>query len=509
MKFSKSFLTAAAVLLASGSAADDTILGAFIFGRHGDRLTKPTSTLTTLGAHQLLSSGQFYHARYLDPESSLRIDGLNLTYYESQLSAQAPNSAVIQMSQWAFFQGLYPPLNTLKGISAEISKNEVISLSESLANGTDLDAPLEGYQYIVSQGVDEDAPDSIWIKGDENCPNFDASSQRYYQASEFKTLNASTFDFYQGLSSLVAGGIPKAKLNYANAFSVFDYINVNSIHNGTFATLISEDDFNRVKWLQDRYTTDLNYNASDSATMIGAKTLLAAMYTNLNATLVARKPLLSMFTGSYDTFSQFFGLTGLINKDPQTFGGLVNYGASIVLELFKSDNDSTPRVRFLFRNGTESTDVLTPYPIFGQDVKGIKFTDFEDLVNENAIHDLRGWCTACGAWKLDLCKPLAPTYEALEQLLADKNADLSSTVASSDELVQSLRNILGTETSSSSGLTLAGAGGIGAGVTIGVFLIAGALFLAYKKLLAASGNKTPVTSSKMEKDDLSSIQSTV
>ena len=166
MKFSASTLTAAAVLLASGSAADDTILGAFIFGRHGDRLTKPTSTLTTLGAHQLLSSGQFYHARYLDPESSLHIEGLNLTYHESQLSAQAPNSGVIQMSQWAFFQGLAPPLNTLKGLSAEISENEVISLSESLANGTDLDAPLEGYQYVVSQGVDEDAPANIWIKGD-------------------------------------------------------------------------------------------------------------------------------------------------------------------------------------------------------------------------------------------------------------------------------------------------------------------------------------------------------
>lgn len=505
MKFSASTFTAAAVLLASGSAADDTILGAFIFGRHGDRLTKPTSTLTTLGAHQLLSSGQFYHARYLDPESSLHIEGLNLTYHESQLSAQAPNSGVIQMSQWAFFQGLYPPLNTLKGLSAEISENEVISLSESLANGTDLDAPLEGYQYVVSQGVDEDAPANIWIKGDESCPNFDASSQRYYQSSEFKTLNESTFDFYQGLSSIVAGGIPKAKLNYANAYSVFDYINVNSIHNGTFAALVSEDDFNRVKWLQDRYTTDLNYNASDSTTVIGAKTLLTAMFTNLNDTLVARQPLLSMFTGSYDTFSQFFGLTGLIDKDPQTFGGLVNYGASIVLELFKTEDDSTPRVRFLFRNGTESTDALTPYPIFGQDVAGIKFTDFEDLVNENAIHDLQGWCTACGAWKLDLCKPVAPVYEAFEKLLAENNVGILGT-ASSDDLEQTLRTILNTD---SSGLTLAGAGGIGAGVTIGVFLIAGLIFLACKKLRAGGGTKAPVTSAKFEKDDLSSTQSTV
>ncbi|KAF5102149.1 hypothetical protein D0Z03_000460 [Geotrichum reessii] len=507
MHFSLLSFTTTVAFLASVSAADETILGAFIFGRHGDRLTKPTTTLTALGAHQLLSSGQFYHGRYFDPDSSFRIEGLNLTYHETQLAAQAPNSAVIQMSQWAFFQGLYPPLNSLKGASAEISQKEVIPLSEHLANGTNLDNPLEGYQYIISQGVDDDAPDSIWIKGDENCPNFDASSQRYYQSTEFKTLNESTFNFYQGLSPILGNGIPKAKLNYGNAYSVFDYINVNSIHNGTFASLFAKDDFNKIKWLQDRYTTDLNYNASDSATVIGAKTLLAAMYTNLNATLVARKPLLSMFTGSYDTFSQFFGLIGLIDHDPQTFGGLVNYGASIVLELFTPDGNNTPHVRFFLRNGTEPTDKLTAYPLFGQDVSGIKFADFEDLVNKNAIHDLRGWCTACNAWNIDLCKPVAPTYEALERLLADKNIDISSTVSSPEELAQSLHKILDSDASSDNGLTLAGAGGIGAGVTIGVFLIAGILFMGYNKFMGSK--KADVTTKNFEKDDQSSTQYSV
>lgn len=447
--------------MGSSAVAAEQVVGAFIFGRHGDRLTKPTTTLTNIGANQLLSSGKFYHDRYFSSNSSYNIAGLNISYHSSQFMAQAPNSDVIQMSQTAFLQGLYPPLDSISNSEdAKKAQAEAIQLAVTLANGSDIESPLDGYQYVVAQGVDNDAPDMIWIKGDENCPAFDEASTEYYKTEEFKDLNSSTLDFYQGLSDAVGKGIPKWKLNYGQAYAVFDYINVNRIHDAEFAAKISDDDFNKVKLLQDQYTTRLNYNASNDATTIGGQTLLAAMYSHLNTSLVTKSPLLTLFTGSYDTFTQFFGLAGLIDSDPSTFSGLVNYGASIVLELFYPDSSNDDvQVRFLLRNGTESTDNLTAYSIFDQPVEGFSFSKFTEIVQSHGLADLSAWCSACNSWSNDLCVPLSPQVT----LLQNENVSLDQ-----------LRDALNKETSS---LTLAGAGGIGAGVTVFVaLLLAGAVY---------------------------------
>lgn len=492
MKFSITAVVAALAL--ANDAAAETILGAFIFHRHGDRLAKPTTTLTTLGAHQLLNSGKFYHDRYFDPSSDFKIEGLNITYHESQFTAQAPNSDVIQNSQYAFFQGLYPPLGSLDSDEVSVSEKEIIPLSNTLANGSELVGPLDGFQYIVSQGVDEsEAPDSIWIKGDETCPSFTNASNAYYKSDEFLKLNASTYDFYQNLSSAVGKGVPKWKLNYQNAYTVFDYINVNRIHNGTFANLISNETFDQVRYLQDLYTTRLNYNATNSNTTIGGQTLLSAMFTHLNESLVTKSPLLTLFTGSYDTFSQFFGLAGLIDQDPVTFGGLVNYGASIVLELFQPNSSTDAYVRFMLRNGTETTDELVTYNIFGQN-SSFLFTDFEEIVNKNSIGNLEQWCNSCEAWTLDLCSMYTPEYTTFSKLVDTEGSNVS---------LETLKKALQDAAKGDSSLSLAGAGGIGAGVTIGVFLIAGLLFFAFRKFKKSPEPVLPVKETSAVGDKVS------
>lgn len=493
MKFS--FDAALAILALASSASAETMIGAFIFGRHGDRLAKPTTILTSLGAHQLSNSGKFYHDRYIDPTSPFYISGLNVTYHESQFTAQAPNSDVIQMSQYAFFQGLYPPLESLPQNMIQTAEKEATPLSLSLANGSSLVGPLDGYQYVVAQGVDDDAPDSIWIKGDQFCPAYTNASNAYFNSQEFLSLNQSTLEFYQGLSAIVGKGIPKSKLNYGNAYSVFDYINVNRIHNGTFAKLIDQNTFNQVQWLQDQYTTRLNYNASNAATTIGGQTLLAGMYSHLNQTLVQKTPLLTLFTGSYDAFSQFFGLAGLIDLDPVQFTGIVNYGASMVLELYTPDASSDVHVRFLFRNGTETTNLLTGYPIFGQDVSGFKFSDFATIVAQKSIPSLQKWCNSCSAWDLDMCAVYEPTFVAFQKLVETKGD--AATLAS-------LQKALKEENSS---LSLAAAGGIGAGVTIGVGLIALLLFLGVRKMMGTKKRSEPVLPVKEVIHGTSSIDS--
>lgn len=69
-------LLPALALLTSTDAAE-TLLGAYIFHRHGDRTPKslPPTNLTSLGYSQVYSSGQYYRSRYLT--SSSKIYGLN------------------------------------------------------------------------------------------------------------------------------------------------------------------------------------------------------------------------------------------------------------------------------------------------------------------------------------------------------------------------------------------------------------------------------------------------
>lgn len=115
--------------------AQETVLGAYIFHRHGDRTPKalaPTN-LTDLGYAQVFSSGQYYRDRYIGTNASARISGINADIVkQSQLTVSAPQDTVLMNSAQGFLQGLYPPAGG----------------AQTLRNGTTVEAPLNGYQLI-------------------------------------------------------------------------------------------------------------------------------------------------------------------------------------------------------------------------------------------------------------------------------------------------------------------------------------------------------------------------
>ena len=125
-------------LLSFGSLAltQETILGAFIFHRHGDRTSKswPPARLTDLGAAEVYRSGIFYRNRYINGSSPINGIEKNIAKL-SQLNIQAPVDIVLQPSAIAWLQGLYPPVGTALGM-------------QTLRNGTNVEAPLDGYQLI-------------------------------------------------------------------------------------------------------------------------------------------------------------------------------------------------------------------------------------------------------------------------------------------------------------------------------------------------------------------------
>jgi hypothetical protein len=137
--------------------AQETVLGVFIFHRHGDRTSKsfaPT-TLTDLGYVQVYDSGSYYRDRYVSTNASSKIYGLASDIVKtSQLSVEAPVDTVLQNSAAGFLQGLYPPVQQVN----------------TLANGTEVSAPLGGYQLIpvnavASASSNANSENSAWLQG--------------------------------------------------------------------------------------------------------------------------------------------------------------------------------------------------------------------------------------------------------------------------------------------------------------------------------------------------------
>lgn len=203
-----------ALLLAfiPAATAAETILGAYIFSRHGDRTTKAYSPvkLTALGAEQVYRSGSWYRSRYIDEKSSTRINGISSDLADlTELSVTAPVDNVLQGSAGIFLQGLYPPAGSVN--------------SQKLANGTTVEAPLSGYQYIpvntAAAASSHQAESNAWLQGNSGCPAAVNSSQAYFQSKEYFELLESTKKFYQDLLPVYESTFSSEKATYKNAYS--------------------------------------------------------------------------------------------------------------------------------------------------------------------------------------------------------------------------------------------------------------------------------------------------
>jgi hypothetical protein len=194
-----------ALSMLAGAEAAETVLGAYIFHRHGDRTPKalaPTN-LTALGYEQVYTSGQYYRSRYLSGDSKIR--GINEdTVKLSQLAVTAPVDNVLQNSAQGFLQGLYPPVQTV----------------QTLANGKSVQAPMDGYQLIPVNTVQTGAgsEDAGWLQDASSCQNAKKSSNAYLQSKEYMDLAASTKDLYSGIVPAVNNIINADQVSYKNGY---------------------------------------------------------------------------------------------------------------------------------------------------------------------------------------------------------------------------------------------------------------------------------------------------
>ena len=201
----KSALAFSTLSLLAAADAAETVLGAYIFHRHGDRTPKalaPTK-LTTLGYEQVYRSGQYYTARYIMGDS--KIQGISEeTVSLSQLSVTSPVDNVLQSSAMGFLQGLYPPVQTV----------------QTLANGSEVSAPLSGYQLIPVNTIETGAgsEDNGWLQDASSCANAKVSSNNYFSSAQYQDTLKATGDFYKSLLPVVNATLTADQVSFKNAY---------------------------------------------------------------------------------------------------------------------------------------------------------------------------------------------------------------------------------------------------------------------------------------------------
>ncbi|KAF2031422.1 phosphoglycerate mutase-like protein [Setomelanomma holmii] len=385
--------TLSALSVLAGAEAAETVLGAYIFHRHGDRTPKalaPTN-LTALGYEQVYTSGQYYRSRYLGGSSKIR--GINQDLVKlSQISVTAPVDNVLQNSAMGFLQGLYPPVQTV----------------QTLADGQSVQAPMDGYQLIPVNTLATGAgsEDSGWLQDASSCNNAKISSNAFFNSKEYTDTLSSTKDFYASIVPSINNVISADQVTFKNGYVVYDIINVAEIHNSSIpnSSVLTNSTLFQLRTLADKHEWGLTYNVSDNMRAVGGMQLAGEVLKYMNGIISSQgSQKFGIQFGAYASFLSFFGLADLPAVS-DNFTGVVDYASSMTFELFTNADVSSGfpgqndlNVRFLFHNGTASnSSEPTAYPLFGGQNTTVSWNDFQSNLNKFAISTTQQWCTKCG-----------------------------------------------------------------------------------------------------------------
>lgn len=437
-------LVAFEIIFTAYLVSAEKVLGAYIFARHGDRTAKVLGNthLTDLGYREVYLTGSFYHNRYVSSDSPLQIEGISEPFVNTkQIQASSPSDEVLQNSATGFLQGVYPPVGA--------------SANQTLRNKTTIVSPLNGYQLVplstVSSGTSSE--DSTWLQKASGCQQATVSSGNFYSSDLYNSLLESTKGFYRSLSPMLDRTFNASQMTFEEAYEIFDYLNVASIHNSTSdfpsSELLTGDTYHQLLTLASAQQYNLAYNASDPVRAIEGSTLAGDVQQGLEKVVTSQgKSKLGIQFGSYGTFLSYFGLAQLPSADVN-FTGIPDYASSMAWELVTNSTASgfpsvdEIAVRFIFHNGTVSGSATpTPYPLYGQSSDVLPWTDFLEQSKKIAITSQDQWCQVCGN--------------------TDGQCASASTTTANP--------------SNSGGMSKAVAGVVGAMVTLGVILCFEALF---------------------------------
>ncbi|PIL29141.1 hypothetical protein GSI_09190 [Ganoderma sinense ZZ0214-1] len=373
-----------------------TLLGVVLLARHGDRLEffqdpltyNPAQTfLTPLGSVQELQLGSFLRSQYLDPRSPTFLNGISYDVANiTQLNVRADGGgegAVILESVYGLLGGLFPPT----------TDNNI-----TLANGTTIVSPFGGYQYIPVESVEQNL--DISLNSFTSCPNFDNHISQFYSSGPFLAEAAIAAPFLQNLQPFLGN----RSTNFTNMFNIFDYVNVQSIHNATFFNQLqaalptaNAQAYGFANFHEGGVFSD---GSPSGIGNIAIRTIVPSIISSLQGFASGGPVKLMLNEISYKPFISFFNVTQAAASQP-LLNGIVDYASAVAIELHTSRNaTSEPTVYVRFKNGT-TDPTFHDVQIFGQ--RSLPLSQFVSKLAPIAVNTTQQWCTACNQTSLRGC----------------------------------------------------------------------------------------------------------
>ncbi|OJD37699.1 histidine acid phosphatase [Diplodia corticola] len=431
-----SFLTAA-FLASAPLTVSAAVHAAVIFTRTGERtplLGQPgLAELTPLGARQAYSQGTIFRQRYIAPQAnSVDLGGpdaiRNISEYDvvnSQLYVLATDATYAAATAQAFLQGLYPP-HTLNDTATP-----ALAATAVLANGTYVEAPLNGYQYPRIRTASSLDPASVYLAGQEVCLNYVFDRASYFDTLEFNETQARTSSFYSGVGAATSDGVlPEVAYSYVNAYAIYDYLSYQYMHNVSTRAILSNNitlpnAFDELRYLADQQQWAFNSmpNSSQWIRAVAGKMLARKILGQLAVNIATQgaNAKLSLLFGEFQPMLSLFSLALQQRSNSSHSYGIPEFASSMAFELFSygTATESYPAtsdlwVRFYFRNGTSNSSELIAYPIFGHGPSetAMRWSEFETSMGDIMLDDVGEWCAACDAAAI-FCPALVGSPAAL------------------------------------------------------------------------------------------------
>jgi hypothetical protein len=414
--------------------------GSVVFVRTGERtpvFAGGDQVLSALGAQQMHTLGQNFRTRYVNDNggpSGLGVQQLSIegnVINNDELLIQTLDTPYLFASAQAFMQGLYPPYST----------NSTDDVTGLLANGSAMDFPMGGYQYAQVHTVGQFDAQSVYLGGNQNCPESQVDSGMYEVTEQFMQTKAIHKDFYNAIGlDLFDGHLKKSELyvtlpsydidikrkiltcsfsDYMYATEISDYLSYAYQHDSDVYKKLNDKSnagvIEQARFLADEKTwyeygnTSASSEDSDNNAM-GGKTLSALIlgsFQNIvesrgNASNGTAHPLTLLF-GEHEPMVSLFSLM-MVDYVDQNFRAIPPFGSAIVFELYSTgDSAAFPsdpselKVQFYYQNGTDFTGSLQSHPMFGHgpSVMELSWVGFQDMMSRIMVNTLEDWCSTC------------------------------------------------------------------------------------------------------------------
>ncbi|KAH7925893.1 phosphoglycerate mutase-like protein [Leucogyrophana mollusca] len=382
-------------------STDSQLLGVVLIVRHGDRqgfyqdptTYTPTATaITPLGNAQEYQLGGYLRSIYLNASSPSYIPGMSTGLFnQTQVYVQADlggEDGVVYDSCVSLTQGLWPP---------------TLSNDITLANGTTVTAPLGGYQYVPIESVDPN--ESVSLEGFEDCNTFNTQTTAFYNSSEFQQKAAESATFLNMLPPYLDG----RSVSLENMWNIYDFMNVQSIHNAAFARALPPTFLAQARALANWHEYNIFSSPSiDGIGNIAGQTLLPTILTGFSGIVDPTNPVkLSITAIAYKPFLSFFNMSGVAEANPE-LAGIINYAAALALEVRQPSTGGEPVIRFNFKNGTDA-DFVT-YNFLNR-TGDVPLSAFIDSMAPAAVNTTAQWCSVCQNTQDRGCAALTLAYD--------------------------------------------------------------------------------------------------